>query len=92
MDLTVSLRLISLMKLMKCRQRSCKFFTIARLNDKGDSENLVKLPILVEFKDVFPKEFPGIPPKGEIDFTINIKLGMEPIAKAPYHMSTPELK
>jgi hypothetical protein len=40
---------------------------------------------------VFPEELPGLPPKRELEFVIELKLGMKPIAKAPYHMMTPEL-
>jgi hypothetical protein len=45
-----------------------------------------------EFVDVFPKELPGMPPKRELDFTIDLKLGTESIARMPYRMSTPELQ
>lgn len=40
---------------------------------------------------MFLKEFPRLPPKRDIDFTINLVLGAAPISKAPYKMSTPEL-
>ena len=33
-----------------------------------------------------------MPPKRELEFTIEIKLGIEPIEKIPYRMSTPELQ
>jgi len=65
---------------------------VVALNDKGDSKDLDKDPFLVEFKDVFPEELPGLPPKREIDFTIDLKPGIEPIAKEPYRMLAPELK
>ena len=67
-------------------------FLVVALNDKGYFENLDKHPILFEFKDVFPEELLGLPPKREIDFTIDLKLGIEPSAKVPYHISAPELK
>ena len=67
-------------------------FMVVVLNDKGDFENLDNHPILVKFKDVLPQELPRMPPKREIDFTIDLKPGTEPIAKAPYHMSALELK
>eukprot|EP00253_Pinus_taeda_P025071 PITA_25071 len=91
-NLWVSLRFISSMQLVKYRRKGCQMFSVVALNDKGDSENLDKHPFLVEFKDVFPEELPGLAPKREIDFTINLKPGTEPIAKAPYYMSVLELK
>ena len=44
-----------------------------------------------EFRDVFPDEILGIPPKREIDFTIEIVLGVAPVSKTPYRMSTLEM-
>ena len=44
--------------------------------------------ILKEFEDVF-KEIPGLPPKRDIDFSINLMPGAAPMSKTPYIMSTP---
>jgi hypothetical protein len=33
-----------------------------------------------------------MPPERELDFTIDLKPGTEPIARMPYRMSTPELQ
>ena len=40
-------------------------------------------PVLKEFKDVFPDEIPRLPPKRDIDFTIELVLGEAPLSKAP---------
>jgi hypothetical protein len=58
-------------------------------NKKGPS--LEDFLVLQEFEDVF-KEIPGLPPKREIDLSINLVHGPAPISKNPYRMSTPELK
>jgi hypothetical protein len=42
--------------------------------------------------DVFPEELLGFLPKGKMDFTIELKLGTESIARMPYHMLTPDLQ
>ena len=47
--------------------------------------------MLQEFGDVFPDEIPGLPPKKDIDFTIDIVPGAAPVSKTPYRMSTPEM-
>jgi len=47
--------------------------------------------VLQEFRDVFPDEVPGLPPKRDIDFTIELVPGAAPVSKTPYRMSTPEL-
>ena len=47
--------------------------------------------VLQEFKDVFLDEILGLPPKRDIDFTIELVPGAAPVSKAPYRMSTPEM-
>jgi hypothetical protein len=44
-----------------------------------------------EFRDVFVDEIPELPPRREIDFSIDPLLGSAPISKAPYWMSFTEL-
>jgi hypothetical protein len=46
---------------------------------------------LKEFEYVF-KEILGFPPKRNIDFSINMMLGVAPISKTPYRTSTSKLK
>jgi hypothetical protein len=59
--------------------------------NEGKGTSMDKYPVLSEFKDVFMKELPGLPPKREIDFTIELKPGAEPISKTPYRMTASEL-
>nr|GFA98902.1 putative reverse transcriptase domain, aspartic peptidase domain protein [Tanacetum cinerariifolium] len=49
-------------------------------------------PIVSEFPDVFPDKLPGIPPVCEVEFSIELIPGAEPISKAPYPMALIELK
>ena len=47
--------------------------------------------MLQEFKDVFPDEILGLPPKRDIDFTIELVPRAALVSKTPYKMSTPEM-
>ena len=47
--------------------------------------------LLQEFRDVFRDEILGLPPKRDIDFTIDIVPGAAPVSKTLYMMSTLEL-
>jgi hypothetical protein len=58
---------------------------------KDKVPNLEDYAALENFEDVF-REVPGLPPKRDIDFSINLILGEAPVSKTPYRMSTPELK
>jgi hypothetical protein len=65
---------------------------ILALNEKEVVEGLEHLSVVREFADIFPKELPRISLKRELEFTIDLKLGTEPIARMPYRMSTPKLQ
>jgi hypothetical protein len=65
---------------------------ILALNEKGVVEGLEHLPVVKEFVDVFPEELPGMLPERELEFTIDLKPGTEPIERTPYQMSTLELQ
>jgi hypothetical protein len=41
--------------------------------------------------DVFPEELPGMPPKREVEFYIDLIPGTAPIAKRPYRMAPTKL-
>jgi hypothetical protein len=58
---------------------------------KNGSLQIEDYPMLQEFKDVFPSEIPRLPPKRDLDFSIDLVSGETPISSAPYLMSTPEL-
>jgi hypothetical protein len=88
----VSLRFVSSLQLRKSMRKGCKLYAILALNEKGVAEGLEHLPVVKEFADVFPEELPGMPPERELEFTIDLKPGTEPIARMPYRMSTPELQ
>jgi hypothetical protein len=52
---------------------------------------LEDIPVVHHYLDVFA-EATGLPSDWEIDFTIDLVLGTQPIQKAPYHMALTELR
>jgi hypothetical protein len=88
----VSLRFVSSLQLRKSMRKGCKLYAVLVLNENGVAEGLEHLPVVKEFADVFPEELPGMPPERELEFTIDLKPGTEPIARTPYRMSIPELQ
>ena len=54
--------------------------------------SLSNIPIVCDYLDVFPKEFPGLPPQREIEFAIDVVLGATPASITPYRMALVELK
>ena len=56
-----------------------------------ETPRLEDYQVLQKFKDVFPDEIPRLPPKRDIDFTIELVPGATPVSKTPYRMSTPKM-
>ena len=56
-----------------------------------DKLKLEYIPILKEYSDVFSEEISGLPPKQELDFTIELVPSAVPSSKAPYRMNILEL-
>ncbi|XP_073138128.1 uncharacterized protein [Henckelia pumila] len=50
------------------------------------------IPVVCEFSDVFPEEIPGFPPEREVEFSIELMPGTEPLSRAPYRLAPVELK
>ena len=86
----MSLRFISMMKVKHCIRQGCELYLVKTVSDR-EGPSLDQHLVLAEFKDVFPEELPGLPPVREIDLTIDLKPGAEPISKTPYRMKTLEL-
>jgi hypothetical protein len=86
---TVTLREISALELNKCYIKWCQIFeTHMEGTPKVKVPNLEDYAILKEFEDVF-KEVPGLPPKRDIYFSINLMPGVASVSNTPYRMSTP---
>ena len=60
-------------------------------NESKEDINLADMHVIRDFTDVFPEEVPGLPPKRELDFSIELILGTIPVSKAPYRMNILEL-
>ena len=68
----------------------CFFF-----NMQGEDKKKITIdciPKVCEFADVFPEELKHLPPHREIDFSIEVYPGTDPISVAPYRMAPLDLK
>jgi hypothetical protein len=78
------------MQLKKCYRKGYQIFTAHMEESSKDKvSNIEDHVVLKDFGDVF-EEVPGLPPKRDIDFSINLMPGAAPVSKTPYRMSTPE--
>ncbi|KAK2449583.1 hypothetical protein QL285_008768 [Trifolium repens] len=71
---------------------SNKCFSILFTVSPVSSISLTDIPIVNEYTDVFPEDVMSLPPEREIEFSIDLIPGSQPISVAPYRMSPLELR
>lgn len=88
----VLVRQISTLQLRKYFKKGCQVYVV-HMEDlmKDKDPKLEDYELLQEYENVFLEEVSGFPPKRDIDFTINIMIGVAMVSKFPDRMSTPEL-
>jgi hypothetical protein len=88
----ISRREISALQLKRCFRKGCQLYATHVEEPKDTKGSILEyLSILQEFDDVF-QEIPRLPPKREIDFSIDIVPRVASVSKTPYKMTTLELK
>nr|GEY54908.1 putative reverse transcriptase domain-containing protein [Tanacetum cinerariifolium] len=60
--------------------------------DKSEGKQLKDVPIVQDFPEVFPEDFPGLPPAQPVEFQIDLIPGAAPVARAPYRLAPSEMK
>ncbi|XP_040940092.1 uncharacterized protein [Gossypium hirsutum] len=85
-----NVRIISAFSAQKLIRKGNEAF-LAYILDTRDSESKLKqLPVVNEFADVFPKELPGLPPYREVEFEIDVILGIAPISELQQWVDFPD--
>ncbi|XP_023734795.1 uncharacterized protein LOC111882655 [Lactuca sativa] len=57
-----------------------------------EEKNINDIPEVRDFPDVFPEEFPRIPPERQVEFRIDLVPGATPTAKSPYRLALAEMQ
>ncbi|GJZ94978.1 putative reverse transcriptase domain-containing protein [Tanacetum coccineum] len=90
------LNIISCTKTQKYLLKGCPIFwahvTTKKAEDKSKEKQLEDVPIVQDFPKVFPKDLPGIPPTRQVEFQIDLIVGVAPVARAPYRLAPSEMK
>ncbi|XP_015081239.1 uncharacterized protein LOC107024791 [Solanum pennellii] len=83
---------ISFLKAHQLVQRGCLAY-LAHIRDTSiETPMLESIPVVSESSEVFPINFPGLPPNHDIDICIDMEPGTQPIFIPPYRMAPAELK
>nr|GEZ90341.1 putative reverse transcriptase domain-containing protein [Tanacetum cinerariifolium] len=90
------LTVISCSKVQEYRAKGCHVFlaqiSATKEDDKSERKQLKDVPIIQDFPEVFPENFPGLPPARPVEFQIDLIPGAAPVARAPYHLAPSEMK
>ena len=77
----ISVRQVSTMQLKYFCRKVCRLYVAHVLEAmENETPKLEDYHVLQEFRDVFPDEIPVLPPKRDIDFTIELVLGAAPVS------------
>jgi hypothetical protein len=88
----ITIREISSLQLKKSYKKGCQIFAAHMEEKYKDKVSIIGYyAVIKEFEDVF-KQIPGLPPKRDIGFSINLMPRETPLSKIMYKMSTLELK
>ncbi|GKA10170.1 putative reverse transcriptase domain-containing protein [Tanacetum coccineum] len=90
------LSIISCAKTHKYIKIGCLIFlaqiTKKEIEDKSKEKRLEDVPIIREFPEVFPEEFPILPPMRQVEFQIDLVPGAAPVARAPDRLALTKLQ
>ena len=73
-------------------RKGCEAYLAYVIDTKKAEPSLSDIPTISDCLDVFPEEFPRLPPQREIEFAINVVPGATPASITPYRMAPVELK
>ena len=78
----ISVRQISALQLKRAARKGCQVYPVhaEEIEQKTEEELLDDVPVIREFKEVSPREIPHLPPKREIDFSIDLVPGATPVS------------
>ena len=88
----LSSNIISAMAVQRMLRKGCQGY-LAYVVETGKEGTMVdEIPVVREFPDVFPYDIASLPPDREVEFTIDLMSGTEPISIPPYRMAPAELR
>ncbi|XP_074293118.1 uncharacterized protein LOC141620043 [Silene latifolia] len=80
------------MTLKSYLRKKCTLILCLVWDTRVEEPSATDIPVVSEFGDVFPEEIPGLPPKRDIDFSVELKPGTVSISQALYRMGPKELE
>ena len=91
-DRKTPIKIISIIKVEKYLRKGYEAYLVSVVEERKECVKLKELPVVHEFKDVFPDDLPRLPPEQDIEFEIELMPRTAPISQVPYRMALAELK
>ncbi|KAI3723666.1 hypothetical protein L2E82_35421 [Cichorium intybus] len=87
-----SLNIVSSTKIRKYLKEDCIAFMAHIVEKESEVKQIQDIPVVRDYPEVFPKELPGLPPHRQVEFRIDLILGVAPVAKTPYRLAPFEMQ
>nr|GFC28172.1 putative reverse transcriptase domain-containing protein [Tanacetum cinerariifolium] len=85
------LTVISCSKAQEYMTKGCQIIlaqiSAKKEEDKSEGKQLEDVPIIQDYREVFPKDLPGLPPVRPVEFQIDLIPGAAHVARAPYRLA-----
>ncbi|GJX83842.1 putative reverse transcriptase domain-containing protein [Tanacetum coccineum] len=86
------LKVMSCIKAHKYAKQGCHLFLAHVMENKSKEKRLEDVPVIHDFPKVFPEEFPGLPSPRQVEFRIDLVLGVAPVVRALYRLAPSEMR
>nr|GEX73956.1 putative reverse transcriptase domain-containing protein [Tanacetum cinerariifolium] len=63
-----------------------------KTKDKSEEKRIEDVKTIRDFLEIFPEDFPGLPPIRQVEFQIDLVPGAAPVARALYRLAPSELQ
>ena len=88
----LSSNIISAMAAQRMLRKGCQGYLAYVVETEKEGTLVDEILVVREFLDIFPDDIAGLPPDREVEFTIDLIPGTEPISIPPYRMAPTELR
>ncbi|KAD2805506.1 hypothetical protein E3N88_38883 [Mikania micrantha] len=86
------LKIVSCIKVRKYLSKKYHAFLAHVVEKKTEKQTVEYVPIIRDYPEVFPEDFPGLPPFRQVEFRIDLNPGANPVTKSPYRLAPSDMQ
>ncbi|KAI3828282.1 hypothetical protein L1987_02380 [Smallanthus sonchifolius] len=88
----IPLNIISCMKARKYLRKGYQAILALVTENQTEERKAEDIPVVCDFPEVFPEDLPGLPPRRQVGFRIDLTPGATPIALSQYRLAPSEMQ